>query len=671
MLLCLGQALLAQQMEEADVLRRVRTALPVKRNGVLHKVYGSQKDKCAVYDLSDGGFVITATDVRMPALLGYSDRGSFAEASRMPAFRSVLDAYSKTADEGAGETYRMRRADLPAAVSPLITDTWHQNEPYWQQTPVVDGKQCFTGCVAHAMAEVMYYYRYPERGTGSHTYTDTKGCGLTLTANFGEHTYDWDNILDSYTEGAYTQEQVDAVALLLSDCGIAVNMRYTPQESGAYTVYQPIALANYFGYDRGVQMYFRDFFTWREWNDMLMTELAAGRPVLMAGYSAGQGHAYVCDGYDEQGLYHINWGWEGLANGYYNIQYMSPDLKEWFDKDNAEQGLNLLQNIVVGIKPMSEEGQTAEVHSFGMSRIYALDSVAERDGLLNVVTCDVSNIGWNLHEGRVTLALKDDEGIAALLKDYDHAFLLEEIDDTSYTDTLCFTVPADVAEGIYRLVPVFSDNGEWKEVRNSVGTPNYLKAVVDAGSVRLERAVEDKARISVVSIEFPDTLEKWSFPQYTVTLRNDGAEFCGRIYFCLEPVDGNSGRLVFSQQGITLMPGEQTTREFSRTVFDAPLGTYRLALYNDVNLYNDTLEVLGNHPEHIVKVLPYQSTAIDDVENDADACGDVRVFTASGTLVAHLHDASAEETKRIVRNLSVPSGLYIVRRGDKTLKIIK
>lgn len=669
-MLCAALNGVAQRLTDSKVERRVRAAVPMRKSARLLKVHEPQGGRCTVYDVAGGGFIIAGTDERMPAVLGYSDKGCFARANMNPAFRSMLKAFSEAEPKQSAPV--MRRADFPAAVAPLIKDTWHQYEPFWQRTPQVDGEQCLTGCVAHAMAEVMYYYRYPERGTGSHTYTDSLGCKQTLTANFADHVYDWDNILDAYVEGEYTQKQVDAVAQLLSDCGIAVNMRYTPAESGAYTIYQPLALTNYFGYDRGVQIYFRDFFTWQEWNDMLMTELAEGRPVLMAGHSNSQAHAYVCDGYDEQGFYHLNWGWEGEADGYYNIQYMSPDLPEWFDKDNAEQGLNLLQIIVAGVQPPKNGQHSAEVHSFGMSGISALGGTAERGGELNVVTCDLSNLGWNIHDDRVALALKDDDGVAAVLKDYTHDFLLEEIDDTTYTDTVTLSIPQGVGDGVYRLLPVFLDNGEWREVRTSVGTPNYLHTVVRSDSVLLSEPAESKASLTFIGTDIPDTLVQWSRPNYSVTLRNDGAEFCGRVYMCLEPIDGSDRRFFFNQQGMTLMPGEVTTRTFHRTVFAAPPpGAYFLTFYNDVNLFNDTLVALNDAPRRTVRVVT-QAVSIDAVTDDPSAgASDAAIYSVSGILVGRMSGVTTDEAVEAVNRLDVPSGLYVVRCGDKVVKIKK
>jgi hypothetical protein len=166
---------------------------------------------------------------------------------------------------------------------------------------------------------------------------------------------------------------------------------------------------------------------------------------------------------------------------------------------------------------------------------------------------------------------------------------------------------------------MFLDNGEWNEARTSVGTPNYLITEVHADSVFLSAPAESTSNITLIDMDFPDTLVQWSIPKYSFSLRNDGAEFCGRVYMCLEPIDGSDRRLVFNQQGVTLMPGEETTRSFTRTVFNAPEGLYFLTYYNDINLFNDSLVALNEVPRRTVRVVS-QAVSIDGVKNDAHAC---------------------------------------------------
>lgn len=620
----------------------------------------------SVYDIgNDDGFVVASNVADMPAVVAYADEGCAKVAVKAnPAFADILKHWQSCNEVWSPS--RPIKSGLPESVAPLLSDTWHQYEPFWRKTPMVGGEQCLTGCVAHAMGEVMKYYRYPERGRGTYSYTDSIGCGLTLTADFHEHVYDWDNILDSYVEGKYTEEQAEAVALLLSDCGISVNMRYSPDASGAYSVWQPIAMTKFFGYDRGMQMYFRDFFSWQEWEDMLRQELAEGRPVLMSGHSASQAHAFTCDGYDNQGLFHINWGWEGEADGFYNLQFLAPDLKQWYDKDNPERGLNLLQSVCVGIRPEGKPGP-AETFSFAMSAIEPLILSAGRGAPVVVATHDMGNVGWNTHDGDVAMALKKDDVIVSILKIYDHAFLLEEIDDTVYNDTLEIIIPEDVDNGLYRLLPVYEDGDEWKEVRTSRGVPNHLLLEVDEDSVSLSRDKGGYADLKLVSLDFPDTLVWREAPAYSLSIRNDGEEYCGRIYFSLVTTDGKDKEYIFSSQGLTLGAGEECQRNFLRTPLDIGAGRYRLKIFYDVNLFNDTIVEFKNVGDRYITVLKSRPNSINDLYSDTD--GDATyIYDVSGRFIMMLHD---EDFGADFETLDIPCGIYVAVKNGNRIKFVK
>lgn len=664
----------AQRLSEQEVRKRVTDFLisQNKETGIhsrsgstieLEKVYSSSEGNICVYDAPEEGcFVIATSEERTSVVLGYSDSGLFSCAQSNASFKALLSSYERNATSDNSPTWR--KAELPDAVPPLLHDTWHQSAPFWNMTPVTDSKQCLTGCVAHAMAEVMKYYEHPTCGNGSYTYTDVRGCGEILTANFGEHIYDWKNILDSYIPGSYSQEQADAVALLLSDCGIAVNMRYTPIASGAYPVYQPIAMTNYFGYDRGMQIYFRDFFPYSEWENMLKTELAEGRPILISGYSATEAHAFVCDGYDRNGLFHINWGWEGEANGYYDMRVMSPDLPDWFDRNNPEQGLNLTQVVCVGIRPASET-VSQERYSFAFSAIEALDTKVARNAAFRIVTSNLANIGWNIYKERVGIALKKDY-VLEILKDYEHEFLLEETEDTTYTDTLSVNIPTHVTDGTYRIMPVYQDGTEWKEARTTVGTPNYLLARISSEGITLCKDEKAEAHLTLTEIDFPDTLIRTSHPEYSLTLRNGEQEFFGRVYLALEHGNTPGNYIVFSQQGMTLEPGEVTTRSFSRTPFNVARGKYKLRIFHDLNLFNDSIVMLEGMPDKLVVVVNPSEVSIEDIMEEREE--EVKIYALNGTLLLCTH---TEEAEKAVRNSALSPGVYIACQGKRRLKIVK
>ena len=318
----------AEKVSQAEALK---AAMPYMNNV---QAAASQRQARAgsvdqpVYIFSRGageGFVIVSGDNSLPLVLGVADSGDWVEEEMPPLLLQWVKMYEHYVDSvqaNGGAPARAARASVyPKSISPLLTSHWHQSAPYNNRCPqrADGGGRAVTGCVATAMSEVMYYYKHPARGTGSHTYSDVKGCKETLTADFSTHTYEWDYMLDSYAGVNYSARQAQAVALLASDCGISVEMQYGVEASGAESVRQPYALFNYFGYDPGMRMVYRDFYHRSELHAMIRNELAASRPVLCSAHDSGGGHAFVIDGYDNQGLYHINWGWGGWCNGYYNI----------------------------------------------------------------------------------------------------------------------------------------------------------------------------------------------------------------------------------------------------------------------------------------------------------------------------------------------------------------
>ena len=508
---------------------------------------------------------------------------------------------------------------LPDRVEPLLTDVWDQYTPYNNLCPLDSaGQRCVVGCVATAMSQVMHYWEWPMRGTGSHTYVDSLGTGLTLTADFASHTYDWAQMLDRYEEGQYTQAQADAVALLSLDCGIAVDMRYGVETSGAQSIRQPMALVNYFGYDPGLQFCFRDFYSLAEITLMLKQELAAGRPVLISGYNINGGHAYVLDGYDERDWFHICLGnpakdgdnWTYLPN-------MVPDQPTWYDHDSPESGMNFLQMFTLGIMP-TYHGEAAgiERHNFALQSISAVVDSLQPDpkpiyerGKVALTVHDLCNIGWSLHSDSVALMLRQGDDIVTPLHTYSHEFLLEEVDDTTYTDTLLLTIPAHVADGAYTIVPMYRDNDkqggkEWREARTCTGTPNYLIARVEGDEVTLQSDTASTAYLTLEDIDIPDHIVNGSVPDFSVTFRNHNTEMAGRFYLVMEPLDEDGKAFYLHRQGLTLMKDEVSTRRFHKTSIYAPrLGDYRLRIMYESNLFADKLIELPLPEQRIITIL--------------------------------------------------------------------
>ena len=492
---------------------------------------------------------------------------------------------------------------LPQRVDPILQDSWYQDTPNNNMCPLdKDGKRCLVGCVATAMTQVMHYWEWPRKGTGSYEYVDVKGCGQKLSANFGEHSYDWPNILDHYKEGQYTSAQADAIALLSSDCGIAVNMIYGAETSGTRSIYQPIALANYFDYDRGIQMLFRDFYSLEEITLILKKELAAGRPVLAAGGNNVRSHAFVIDGYDENDWFHLHVGNpDNEEDGWSYLPYMVPDHPTWYDKDSPENGMNLLQIFTIGVMPSADGRATGiERHNFAFQYINAVKEEENSRPVyprknVSVTVHDLSNVGWNLLGDSVAIMLKQDDDLVCPLYVYDHEFQLEEVEDTTYTDTLQIAFPAEVKDGVYTMVPMYRDNAldggkEWREARTTTGRPNYLIAQVTGENVTLSSDTASIAYLTLEDYDFPDYMIHNTNPEFSLTFKNHNAEMAGYFYLRLEDVNNPDRIFTMQKQGLTLAKDEVSTRTFKKSKIYIPnLGTYRLRIFYQNDLFADYL----------------------------------------------------------------------------------
>lgn len=312
----------------------------------------------------DKGFTIVSGDDRLPEIVGYSDRGTFDSENLSANYVSFMKAYQEMVelmDKGdrhvkmavaEGKTLRASGYQQPK-VKPLLGEiAWNQSAPYNNMCPIYNGKDhAVTGCVATAMAQVMAYYKYPKQLLEDIPQYTRQWNGNTITVpaiSKSDGVYDWDNMLPVYTSGSYSEAQANAVAKLMFHCGAAVQMGYGPQSGGNVT---PKPLAKYFGYDADLMLDIaRSTYTLAEWTQMMDNELVAGRPILYSGSSTDGGHEFVCDGADGNGLYHINWGWGGYQNGYFDVTILNPE-KGGIGSGSASDGYNRGCGMLIGVVP--------------------------------------------------------------------------------------------------------------------------------------------------------------------------------------------------------------------------------------------------------------------------------------------------------------------------------
>lgn len=348
----LGIEMDAEVTASAKAAPRMSVSSAVSPSATCYYVFANGEDK---------GFTIVSGDDRMPEVVGYSAQGTY-DPDHLPAnYVGFMKAYQETVEallkgdaqvSGGLAEVRQWRAERAgsAAVAPLLDGIkWDQREPYNNMCPLYEGtNRSVTGCVATAMAQVMMYYQYPKKLKSTIESYNTQTYGIQIPEISSGATYDWDNMLPDYSKSDYNSAQADAVAKLMYHCGAAVKMDYGPLSGANVT---PAILATYFGYDADLmQDLTRTVFTLQQWMTLIDNELKAKRPILYSGQASDGGHEFVCDGSDGKGLYHINWGWGGYQDGYFDLTILQPQ-KGGAGSGSAVDGYNRNCSMIIGIAP--------------------------------------------------------------------------------------------------------------------------------------------------------------------------------------------------------------------------------------------------------------------------------------------------------------------------------
>lgn len=267
-----------------------------------------------------GGYMaVSADDCALP-LLGYGDlTGDSLPPAMLWWLNGLAGEVAQAAPTGRKPARGIRTEKAP--VQPMLTTRWDQGAPYNDLCPELDGKKTYTGCAATAMAQVMNCMRYPAAGSRSVSY---QWQGQTLSMNFAETTFDWDNMADSYSP-VCTDAQKTAVATLMKACGYALKSDYGTTATEAKTSDIVPALVRNFGYARSTRLLYRRFHQLAAWQDSVYASLTAGSPVLYTGQGSAGGHAFVCDGYQSDGFFHFNWGWSGKSDGWFRLSALDPE----------------------------------------------------------------------------------------------------------------------------------------------------------------------------------------------------------------------------------------------------------------------------------------------------------------------------------------------------------
>ena len=362
----------------------------------------SRSDAYYVFNNDAGGFVIIAGDDAVAPVLGYTSTGTFDAGNLPDGLKDLLKSYERQIAALANSNQANQTATRTGFSGEKLLNTakWDQMAPFNKYTP----NKYPVGCAATAGAIVMQYHGYPAKGTGSHSY---KWDGKTLTAQF-EHEYDWANMPAQYNGN---DAAFDGVARLMADLGVAVEMQYNKDGSGAYIGNLVTALQKYYGYSKLSHLMAIEDVGAEAWNGRLRDEIDANRPVLYAASdpNTGGGHAFVIDGYKDES-FSVNWGWGGYCDGFYQIGALNPESEGMPTGDKYNVG----QSAVFGMEP---SGGTEKVSTMGFKKLtnqlqtLNMNITDVKKGQRGTIfSAPIGNTGDHNFNGEIAVALMNAKG---------------------------------------------------------------------------------------------------------------------------------------------------------------------------------------------------------------------------------------------------------------------
>lgn len=441
------------------------------------------EERACFYLFSDslnGGFVIVSGDDRAHPILGYSPEGTFETTEMPPALQWWLARYREqiesliTGDDNEQEEYLLSYAtDYQLRTEKknnktIATAGWHQRSPFNLYCPLVDGEATAAGCVATCMAIVMRHHQWPERGTGQHSYSWER---KRLTANF-DHPYAWDQMVMQYDNKA-TDQQREAVATLVAHCGIALESNYGVASTSAYMGGVQRALFRFFGYDIGLERKAKQYIEKEEWMRLIHEEIDADRPIIYSGTTrSGIGHMFVCDGYAEEDMIHINWGWGKQFNAFYRV-----------DALNAPNEMSYSENIemMIGIQRDKGEatGDYSDLRLVGNYGGTGLTIEGENNRVGQPFTAAISslvNLKASDFSGNIGVALVDKEmRIKEIIGKNDIIYLRYNQYVRSISVSCVVTQPVD-SEDLFCVVALDEKQNDWKMLWADRGIIDRLNA---------------------------------------------------------------------------------------------------------------------------------------------------------------------------------------------------
>ena len=459
--------------------------LAEKNSGNLYKVRATDKmtelkkmEELSIIGYAKGSFAIVSNDDSHQPIIGYSENSYDLNSPEFAWYLSAANDALRLTSSKINEQIGTR-----SKIEPLLATTWGQDTPYNNLCPTERDNESIkypTGCVATAMAQVMYYHQYPEKGLGSITYSFQD---RILSADFNNTYYQWSLMLPAYTKGDYSDENAAAIATLMFQCGAAIKMKYNVGGSGAYVYDAATALRKNFGYHENLQVKYRESYTISEWMTLMYNELQANRPIIYAGSDANNGgHCFVIDGYDENNFVHVNWGWNGSNDGYYDIALLDP----------KGYSFSLGQSMLTGVgKPSDEIVYHSEIMSEDNFKVTKL-------GNTKILITDGTyyNMSDRDFTGELAYILEGNGETYVLGTQVNNQ--IPNMYSLNKPSTKTFTLPSDLKDGSYRLYAASKDEKDksWSPVHYQEGNNTCCILTINANSVTLSAVVESDWHIT-------------------------------------------------------------------------------------------------------------------------------------------------------------------------------
>jgi hypothetical protein len=552
--------------------------LQVANMNVAHRSMGIQspeeKDIYVFNINSSDGFIIVSGDDATVPVLGYCDHGHFDYDTAPSNLRWWLDFYMESIQQirvhdTQNESYAVSSNRPTDVIQPLIMTKWDQSYPYNIQCPVYQGQHCPTGCLATALAQVMYYHKHPQDSCKSIPGYHVESINQNLSA-LPSVTFDWDSMKHRYGNND-SEKSRNAVAQLMCYCGQLVKMEYTPSSSGAVPYMLPQELPNSFHYANTIHHLYRVHYSIGQWDEILLSELKNLRPVLYFGYtSENEGHAFVCDGYDGNGMYHINWGWSGSADGYYRISVLDAN-ESGIGGSTTSSRFSVDQSILMGVHPIGEDdyvpiSPTVTITtkpSLVSGGIYSRDDITEtfKDVKIGtILSMSNESSGWWGANKSVGYGLYDEDGqlvntIAQTTLNFWNNY------ETKYIAHIK-NLGNGIENGHYIIKPIVYESECWQPVFNS----DKYHINVEINGLHMTLTTVPQARFEVSSV-------KKIGKNVVLSLENPDEEFNGMILLLKMNNQGEYVDIAYENMSLEA----ESKREIS-----IYLGNNSLNLENDV-----------------------------------------------------------------------------------------